>query len=131
MLYKVSACSLWGFSTLQSLQDFLIGVLAALGTSVVHFPSNLKHLFKTFFFEVLSCVDQAGKLFEFGKIPFLFCGQKTEPLKEGDHILPDGMEVIHFVVPYAVRALSERATFQMLFEECQDDFITLGNVKAK
>src|SRR6266446_725055 len=118
-----SESGVWSLGILDPSENLFIGVSAL--PAVVHLPPNRQHLFHTFRGVMSALTNHFGELLELRKVALLLRGEKPEPLKERDHALDDGLEVVHLVVPDTIVSLPHRPALQVALEQRQDHRITL------
>src|SRR5262245_43862040 len=75
--------------------------------------------------------DDFGGLLEVGEVAFLLRGEKPKPLKERDHVLDDGHEVVDLVIPDPIVSLPHRPATEVTLEQRQDHLIALRDVEAE
>ena len=75
--------------------------------------------------------DQLGELLELRKVTLLLGREEPEPLKERDHVLYDGHEVVDLVVPHPIVSLPHCPALEVTLELRQDHRIPLRDVEAE
>src|SRR5208282_2139186 len=80
---------------------------------------------------MLPCFEQFSQFDELREIAFLFRRQEMKAAKKRNHVVHNGLEIVHLVVPDAVLALAHRPAFQMPLEQRQHHGIALRDVKAE
>ena len=99
-------------------------------TPVVHLVSDFEYLPDSVLRQMCASLHQSRDLLELCKVSLLLSRQEREPLEERDHVLDDGVEVRHLVIPNAVRPATKSSAAQVPFEESEDDSILLRYVEA-
>src|SRR2546423_12386122 len=98
--------------------------------AVVHLVSDFEYFPDSVLRQVRASFHQRDNLLELCKVSFLLSRQERKPLEERDHVLDDGVEVRHLVIPNAVRPVTKSAAAQVTLEESEDDSIFLRYVEA-
>src|SRR5918911_4486384 len=91
--------------------------------AIVHLVSDFEYLPNAVRSQMRASLHQRDYLLELAKVSLLLGRQEREPLEERDHVLDDGVEVRHLIIPNAVRPPAKRAAAQVPFEESEDDSI--------
>src|SRR5271165_2681098 len=80
---------------------------------------------------MLPCFEQFSQFDELREITLLLRRQEMKSVKKRNHVVQNGLEIVHLVVPDAVLALAHRPAFQMPLEQRQNDGIALRDVEAE
>src|SRR5271157_251530 len=80
---------------------------------------------------MLPCFEQFSQFDELREIAFLFRRQEMKAAKKRNHVVQNGLEIVHLVIPDAVLALAHRPAFQMPLEQRQNNGIALRDVEAE
>ena len=99
--------------------------------AIVHLVSDFEYLPNAVRSQMRASLHQRDYLLELAKVSLLLGRQEREPFEERDHVLDDGVEVRHLVIPNAVRPASKSPTAQVSLEESEDDSILLRHVEAE
>src|SRR6266403_897868 len=69
-------------------------------------------------------------LLELSKVSFLLSRQKREPLKKGNYVLDDGVEICHLKIPNAIRPATKSSAAQMCLEKREYYSIFLRHIET-
>jgi hypothetical protein len=125
------ACSLWGFSYLEQLDNRVIRILPSHCTAVVQISTYREHFIDSVFGQMPPLLNQLCDLLELSKVALLLRREKAEPIKERDYVLDDRGEIVDFVVLDAVCPGPHRSALQLFLEHSQNCLIALGHVEAQ
>src|SRR5438093_7773087 len=81
---------------LESSEDVLVRKASV--PAIVHVAPDPEDFFDPFTRQVPPCLEQLSQLDELREVPFLLRRKKMESAEERNHVVQNGLEVVHLVV---------------------------------
>src|SRR5262245_50629410 len=119
----------WSLRILQPSEYIFVRVSAL--TFVVHVPPDPHDFLHAVATMVATFLDQLGELLELREVAPLLGREEPKPLKERNHVLDDGHEIVHLVVPNPIVSLPHRPALEVTLELRQDHRIAMRDVEAE